>query len=292
MKNLFKKILSVGILALMTFTIVLPVSAASAPDKVNSLKSYNVDDDEINLKWKKVSGATGYRVYIYKSDGWKRIGTTDKLKFEADDLASAKQYKFKVRAYKLSNGNKVYGAYSDVLIASTEPDEVENVKVASKSKTSVTLKWSKVKRATGYQVYIYSESEGKYVKKATVAEPKITLNNLKAGTNYKFKIRAYYKSSSGITFGDFSDVTAVKTKAKANSANKNESKLISSSEAISVALKNAGFKKNQVRNLECELDTEKGVKIYDVEFEYGKYDYSYEINAVSGKIIHKEKEKD
>jgi len=292
MKKLFKNLLALSLVLLLTFTVVLPASAASSLGKVSALQSYNIDDDEVNLKWKRVSGATGYQVYVYKSNGWKRVGSTKKLNFEVDELASAKQYKFKVRAYKQSGNKKVYGSFSKTLTAVTEPDEVENVKVVSKNKNSVVLKWSKVSRATAYQVYVYSASKGKYVKKATVKEPKVTLKELKNNTTYKIKVRAYFKTTSGVAYGDFSDVISVKTKANTSAAKKNESKLISASKAVSIALKNAGLNKNQVRGLEYELDNERGVKVYEVDFDYGKYEYSYEINATNGKIVHKEKERD
>lgn len=43
----------------------LTVSAATLP-KVTSVKAYNIDDDEINLKWKAVKGADGYQVKSYE----------------------------------------------------------------------------------------------------------------------------------------------------------------------------------------------------------------------------------
>ncbi len=293
MKKLLNNLLSVTLVLLLTLSVAIPSSAALSLSKVSSLQSYNIDDDEVNLKWKKVSGATSYQVYVYTTKGWKHLGNTKKLNFEADDLASAKQYKFRVRAYKQSGKKKVYGPFSKTLTAITEPDEVDNVKVASKSKSAVALKWSKVSRATGYQVYVYSASKGKYVKNATVKEPKVTIKELKNNTTYKFKIRAYYKTSSGVVYGDFSDVLAVKTKADntASAVNKNEGKLITASEAVSIALKNAGLKKNQVRDLDYEFDKEKAVKVYEIDFDYGKYEYSYEINAANGKILDKEKDR-
>ena len=42
---------------------------------------------------------------------------------------------------------------------------------------------------------------------------------------------------------------------------------------------------------ECKLDKENGVKVYEVEFYYGGYEYEYEVNAVSGKIVKAEKER-
>jgi uncharacterized membrane protein YkoI len=41
----------------------------------------------------------------------------------------------------------------------------------------------------------------------------------------------------------------------------------------------------------CKLDIENGVKVYDVEFYFGGYEYEYEINAVTGKVIKAEKDK-
>ncbi|MCD8010282.1 MAG: hypothetical protein LUF34_05750 [Lachnospiraceae bacterium] len=42
---------------------VTTVQAASAPAKVSGLKVAVRDDDELTLKWTKVSGATGYQIY-------------------------------------------------------------------------------------------------------------------------------------------------------------------------------------------------------------------------------------
>ena len=297
MKNAIKKLSVLTLTLLLTVSTALPTSAAAAVGKVSSLKSNNIDDDEINLKWKKVTGAYAYQIYVYNSGKWKYAGANKKLNYEVDKLTSAKQYKFKVRAYKLRLGKKVYGPFSTVLSAATEPDEVENVKVKAKSKTAVALTWSKEKGATGYQVYLYSPAKDKYVKKATVKNNSVTISKLKAGTSYKFKVRAYFKVNSDVYYGDFSDVITVKTKASSVSSassvkSKSEAKLISSSKAVSTALAHAGLKKSQVRDLSWELDKEKGVSVYEVDFDYGKYEFSYEIDSKSGKILHSEKERD
>ena len=293
MKKLFVSLLSLTLVVLLTFSAVPVVSAASLT-KVTSLQSYNIDDDEINLKWKKVSGAQGYQVKVYSDGKWKSIGSTKKLSFEADDLLSAKEYKFKVRAYRLSGTKKVYGPYSAVLVAATEPDEVENVKVSAKTKNSVTLKWAKEKRATGYQVYLYDSAKGKYIKKAEVSKTVATVKNLKAGTTYKFKVRAFFKADSKKYYGEFSDVLSVKTKANSAAASSSAQKnsVIGNTKAGEIALSHASLKKSQVRDFSCKLDYENGVQVYEVEFEYGRYDYEYDINAKTGKIIRWEKDAD
>jgi len=59
--------------------------------------------------------------------------------------------------------------------------------------------------------------------------------------------------------------------------------------ALDVALKDAGTTKDKVADLEVDMDYEGGKMVYEVEFELGKADYDYEIDAVTGAIIHSEK---
>lgn len=285
----FNKFLSLTLAFLLVASLaVLPASAASLA-KVTNLQAYNIDDDEINLKWSKVSGADGYQVYVYNdtTGKWKKLASTAKTNYEADDLLSAKVYKFRVRAYDKKASGTVFSSY-ETITAATEPDEVENLQVSAKTKNSVSLKWSPVKRATGYQVYIYSESKGKYVRKTAVTGTSAKITGRKEGTTYKFKVRAYFKADGKSYYGEFSDVLSVKTSGTSATAN-NSSEVISKAKAESVALSHAGLAKSQVKFFECKLDRENGIKVYEVEFNYGGYEYEYEVNAVTGKVISVEK---
>lgn len=67
-----------------------------------------------------------------------------------------------------------------------------------------------------------------------------------------------------------------------------DQKRLTRDEAIGIALKDAGFTKDQVRDLEAELDTDDGTPHYDVDFEKDKGDYDYEIHAETGKILKKD----
>lgn len=71
---------------------------------------------------------------------------------------------------------------------------------------------------------------------------------------------------------------------------KNSAEKISREKAKSIALNHAGVKEADVRELEIELDKEKGVLVYEVSFESGKYDYEYHIDAVTGAVKFSEKE--
>lgn len=71
-----------------------------------------------------------------------------------------------------------------------------------------------------------------------------------------------------------------------------EGKYIGNDKAKNIALTHAGLKASQVSSLSCDLDNEKGVVIYEIEFKYNGEEYDYEIDAVSGKILKNHKEID
>ena len=289
MKKNLNRFLSLVLATVSVFSL-STVSFAKAPPKVTKVSTYNIDDDEINLKWNSVKDADGYSVFIYDGTKWRGYGSTKRLYMEVDDLKSAKAYKFRVRAYELDKGKRNYGPYSSIITAVTEPEEVDGVYALSKSRNSITLKWEKVPRARGYQVFLYDSSQGKYVRKAVVNSNSATVKNLKENISYSFKVRAYWKYDSKYYYGEFYDVYKVKTAAKASDSS--ASSLIPESKAAQIALNHAGLKKADVREFECELDYEKGVRVYEVSFDYGKYEYDYDIDAASGKILRSYKERD
>ena len=67
---------------------------------------------------------------------------------------------------------------------------------------------------------------------------------------------------------------------------------ITKTEAQNIALKDAGLTKDQVRGLKAELDYDNGIAEYDVEFTCNGWEYDYEINAETGQIIFREKDRD
>ena len=69
-------------------------------------------------------------------------------------------------------------------------------------------------------------------------------------------------------------------------------KYIGKEAAINAALTHAGLERAKVRDLQCELDRENGVMVYEVEFESGLYDYEYDIDAATGKVLKSKKEFD
>lgn len=163
-----------------------------------------------------------------------------------------------------------YFLYDDYL-------EVDDFNATSIKQTSMKLKWRKTYLADGYQIYRYNTSTKKWKKLTTTKKTSYTVKGLKAGTIYRFKIRAYDTVNNKKVYGEWEKESFV-TKAKT-------SKKITAEKAKSIALSHAKVSKNDVWYIECETDYEYGTKIYEVEFEVGGWEYSYEINANTGKII-------
>ena len=156
----------------------------------------------IKLSWKKVTGASGYQVYQYDADedAYVQIATISgatKKTYTVKKLKAAKTYRFKVRSYKTVDGKKVYSKYSAVIYAATTPGKVTKLRYSAK-KNSITLTWAKVKGATGYIVYRYDSTTGKYKKLKTVKTNKYFHSNLKSNKTFQYKVVAYksYKKVS------------------------------------------------------------------------------------------------
>lgn len=60
---------------------------------------------------------------------------------------------------------------------------------------------------------------------------------------------------------------------------------ISDEAAKNVALKQAGVREAEIYELEVELERDMGKIIYEVEFKSGLFDYSYDIDPISGEVI-------
>ncbi len=72
---------------------------------------------------------------------------------------------------------------------------------ADTSASAIKLKWSAVKGANGYKIYIYN-SKGKLQYTETTAKTAFKFTGLKKATVYKFKIKAYIKSGKNKIWSD------------------------------------------------------------------------------------------
>ena len=78
-------------------------------------------DKSMLLSWSKVPGAGGYKVYVYDKNRNKYICKMTKRSSQRyvviREPKIGKQYKVKVRAYKVVSGRTMYSPYSNIVSA-------------------------------------------------------------------------------------------------------------------------------------------------------------------------------
>ena len=194
------------------------------PTKAENVKAKASKVNAVKLTWDEVPGATGYRIYIYKS-----ASSDEKVKLTAattnsydltKDFAGKKlvmgtKYKVSITPYtKASNGKYVFAKEATVLTFKFAPS-APTLKAASNAKGKVTLEWSNVAAETGYKVYISTDGKTYKLYKTHKGWPdkQTYSSDLKAGTKYYFKVRAYTVVDSKTTvYGSYSAVKTVTVK--------------------------------------------------------------------------------
>lgn len=102
------------VIATCTVNVSKPVVTKPAKVKIKSAKKKG---KKVTLKWKKISDAAGYVVYMKTNSGkFKAVKTVKKAKTvkAVISLKKGNKYSFKIRAYKLDEETNVYGAYSKI----------------------------------------------------------------------------------------------------------------------------------------------------------------------------------
>lgn len=166
------------------------------------------------------TSATGFEIYKKSGKKYKKLTTTTDSVYVDNDVKKNSKYNYKVRSYYYNKDSKVK-CYSDYVFVTGETSDVVNMdlSITKKSKTSVTLKWAKVKGAVRYEIYRtnvasfdpYTESKkndpsGQYLSTAyadkyelvkTIKKANTTKyvdKKLTAGEDYYYIVKAYYKN--------------------------------------------------------------------------------------------------
>lgn len=208
----------VGI-ASATFTIKAaekPVTpTVTKPGKVKEISVKSVKTTSATLKWKKVSGASGYMIYRKNSSTGKsklvKTVSSKTVSYKATKLKSATKYTYTIYAYKLSGKTKIKGsgtAYTFV----TKPGAVKKTKAVSKKAKTCVVSWKKTKGADGYEVYMATSKKGKYKKIGQTKKVTLTKKKLKKGKTCYFKVRAYKTYKGKKTYGAYTKVIKAKIK--------------------------------------------------------------------------------
>ena len=165
------------------------LNVKTKPAQMTGLKAKSKTNNTVTLQWNK--NATADSVFIEKYDGSKWVNVK-KLSagfttYTVRKLSSGRTYRFRVRAYRAGE----YSGYT-YLNVNTRPYTTTGMKSKSVTKNSIVLQWNKNTSADGYSIEKYDGKKWVQVKRYTSNKSTTyTIKGLKAGTTYKFRMRAY-----------------------------------------------------------------------------------------------------
>lgn len=180
-----------------------------------SIKAASSKENAATIKWKEVSGVSGYCLEYSSSKNFssaKNVRVTS-TEYTVKNLTSCKTYYFRLKAYKTFGGENYYGAYGDAVSVTVKPSAVKFTSL-TRSSNKVTVKWTAAENISGYEIK-YSEnknfSSAETLRVSAGSECKKTITSLSSATSYYFKIRSYKTLNGEKIYGSYSSVKRVTT---------------------------------------------------------------------------------
>lgn len=188
------------------FSEYLTFSADTRIPNVTSL-TYKADSaSQVTLSWNRNAAADGYTVEIYRGGKWEQVlcaTSNTKLSCKITGLAEGSTYSVRIKSYKVKNGRTVFSEYLKST-ATTGLNPVAKLgEQTDSTASSIRFSWARKSCATGYIVEIYKGGKWNLVTKTTsntVTSCRIT--NLKAGTSYTCRVRAYLTVNGSTIYSD------------------------------------------------------------------------------------------
>ncbi len=204
-----------GATAYSGFSPIQSISTNITKPTISSLKTSGYT--KATLKWNKVSGAAGYRIYRKEENGsYQAIATVEgasNVSYTDKTLLPNKSYSYKIKTYILLNGSKKYSSYSAVKSISTTMPKTQWKSLKATSYTKASVKWNKVSGVDGYVIY-RKEGNGSYqaVKTITGADTiSYTDKTLLPNKSYSYKLRSYVLVNGSKKYSSYSAVKSITT---------------------------------------------------------------------------------
>lgn len=192
------------------------IHGTAYPSNPNLTSVTSVEYNAIELKWDKVDGANGYKIYrkLPSDKNYKELitlyGQTDK--YTDQTVTCGTTYQYIIKSFRYENG-KTYTSGNNSAVSCKAVPPVVKVKVASTGYNSLNVSWEKVNGATGYRIYFKKDNAKNWTTLATFENGSLTScehRKLTTGVNYTYTVRAYYKDGSKTIWGGFNQTGVTK----------------------------------------------------------------------------------
>lgn len=182
------------------------------PTQVSNVSLVKKTTNSLNISWSKLNDVTGYQIYRYNpsSNSYEKVKTisnNSSTSYNDENLQSAYVYSYKIRAYKIVDGEYYYGNYSNLFSESTRINKVTNLSLDTRNATSLEISWDKVNEADGYRIYRLDTNTDTYKLVDTINNNSITSykhENLVSATNYYYKVKAFKYLNGSTRYSDYS----------------------------------------------------------------------------------------
>ena len=155
--------------------------------------------DALRMNWNRNASASGYIIEQCSNGTWNRIariGSGSTTTYRVENLKAATSYQFRIKGFAFEGNTAVYGNYQMVSgtteEASLNLNNLTGVKIGGRADNALRLNWTKNTDASGYIIEQYSN--GMWNRIARIGSGNTTtyrVENLKAGTSYQFRIKAF-----------------------------------------------------------------------------------------------------
>lgn len=192
------------------------IHGTAYPSNPNLTSVTSVEYNAIELKWDKVDGANGYKIYrkLPSDKNYKELITlyeqTDK--YTDQTVTCGTTYQYIIKSFRYENG-KTYTSGNNSAVSCKAVPPVVKVKVASTGYNSLNVSWVKVNGATGYRIYFKKDNAKNWTTLATFENGSLTScehRKLTTGVNYTYTVRAYYKDGNKTIWGGFNQTGVTK----------------------------------------------------------------------------------
>lgn len=196
--------------AIMLVLVSVPVQASGAkrPENVKA----SAGNKTVKISWNASAGASHYRLYQYDKGTKRYIGIKNihGTSITMKGLKCGQTYQFKVRAFFKQNGKMIKSRYSESVKVIPRPSiGIPKGVKSTVNGDEIKLSWKKVNGVSGYEVWKYEKSVGRYQRIATVTGTSFKVKKVKAGSTNEFKIRARKKADGKMFYSKYTSKVKV-----------------------------------------------------------------------------------
>lgn len=175
------------------------------------LRGYLSTYRTVTLSWSKTAGAHGYQV-CYKKSSNRSYTCFNNGSLKSVVLNTGTMYDFKVSPYIIDKGKYIISPNGKFISIYTLK-KMNAPKVTKKSKSKVTIKYTKINGVTGYRIYYSTKKNSGYKLIKTMGYNKNSYSfKPKKGKKYYYRVRAYKVDNNKTIYAPYSDAKKFKLK--------------------------------------------------------------------------------